>query len=487
MYLSCYYCYNPNYYPNTSNTFSYNTISNNVNGVYEYSDYSAGYNTYHHNTIANNSDYGMFLEYVYYNTIYNNDFVDNNNQVWDGYSYYNTWNLAAPTSGNYWSHYDTPAEGCDDTNSDGFCDLELYIPNYYGYDYLPLTTPANQQQQPELSSDAADVTVNEGDSANNSGTVSDPDGDTVTLSASVGTVINNNDGTWSWSFPTNDGPGESQTVTIDADDGNGGTAQTTFGLTVNNVAPAVGLVSVPTAPIDINNQPVTGVSAPFTDPGTADTHTCTADYGDGSGPQAGTVAAGVCSGPDQTYTEAGVYEVTVEVTDDDSGVGNATATSFIVIYDPSGGFVTGGGWIDSPSGAYTPDNPNDPDFSGKANFGFVAKYKKGADVPDGNTQFQFKAGDLNFHSSSYQWLVVAGARAQFKGEGTINGAGNYGFMLTAIDGQINGGGGADKFRIKIWDMDNGDAPIYDNLVGGGADDADPTTTLGGGRIVIHNK
>jgi hypothetical protein len=50
---------------------------------------------------------------------------------------------------------------------------------------------------------------------------------------------------------------------------------------------------------------------------------------------------------------------------------------------------------------------------GKANFGFVAKYKKGATVPDGNTQFQFKAGDLNFHSNSYEWLVVAGNKAQY--------------------------------------------------------------------------
>ena len=61
--------------------------------------------------------------------------------------------------------------------------------------------------------------------------------------------------------------------------------------------------------------------------------------------------------------------------------------------------------------------------------GFVARYKKGANEPDGNTEFQFKAGDLNFHSSSYQWLVVVCVRAQFKGEGTINGAGHYGSML----------------------------------------------------------
>ena len=74
--------------------------------------------------------------------------------------------------------------------------------------------------------------------------------------------------------------------------------------------------------------------------------------------------------------------------------------------------------------------------AGKATFGFVAKYQKGATVPTGNTEFQFKAGNLNFKSTSYDWLVVdlSYAKAQFKGFGTINGAGNYGFMIWAGDG-----------------------------------------------------
>jgi hypothetical protein len=80
-------------------------------------------------------------------------------------------------------------------------------------------------------------------------------------------------------------------------------------------------------------------------------------------------------------------------------------------------------------------------------------------------------------------LVVAGARAQFKGEGTINGGGRYGFMLTAIDGQVNGGG-VDKFRIKIWDKNNGAITVYDNQMGA-SDNSNPTTALGGGNIVIH--
>ena len=115
----------------------------------------------------------------------------------------------------------------------------------------------------------------------------------------------------------------------------------------------------------------------------------------------------------------------------------------------------------------------DQSLEGKATFGFVSKYKKGATVPDGNTEFQFKAGDLNFHSTSYEWLVVnqGGTNAQFKGYGTINGAGNYGFMLWAGDGA------PDTFRIKIWDATT-EVVVYDN---------GPDQAIGGGSIVVHKK
>ena len=154
-----------------------------------------------------------------------------------------------------------------------------------------------------------------------------------------------------------------------------------------------------------------------------------------------------------------------------------------MVYDPDGGFVTGGGWIDSPLGACTLSADCDTE-TGKANFGFVSKYKNGATTPTGQTEFQFKAGHLNFHSGSYDWLVIAGAKAKYKGTGTINGTGNYGFMLSATDGQVNGGGGVDKFRMKIWDKDAGDVVVYDNQMGA-ADDDDPTTAINGGSIKVH--
>src|SRR3990170_8691144 len=66
-------------------------------------------------------------------------------------------------------------------------------------------------------------------------------------------------------------------------------------------------------------------------------------------------------------------------------------------------------------------------------------------------------------------------------EGSINGAGNYGFMLTAIDGDLKGRGNSDMFRIKIWDKATG-MLIYDNQYGS-SDAADPTTAIAGGSIV----
>ena len=175
-----------------------------------------------------------------------------------------------------------------------------------------------------------------------------------------------------------------------------------------------------------------------------------------------------------------VYSLCVRARDAANNVSGPLCT-LLAVYDPNGGFVTGGGWILSPPGAFTTDSA----LTGKASFGFVAKYLPGAQTPSGDTQFQFQVASLKFKSNVYEWLVVAGARAQFKGSGTINGAGDYGFLLTAIDGQVSGGGGVDRFRIKIWNKQGG-AMIYDNQPGK-PDTGDDATELGGGSIVIHKQ
>ena len=274
-------------------------------------------------------------------------------------------------------------------------------------------------------------------------------------------------------------PQDDYTITVKVTDKDSAIDTDTKTITVKNVAPTVGAVSIPLDPVKVGT-PVS-VLTTFTDPGTADTHTATWTWEDGT--SAGTVTetggSGSVSGT-HTYTQPGIYTISAIVKDDDGGIGTSTVTTaYVVIYDPSGSFVTGGGWINSPAGAYTAN----PTMTGKANFGFVSKYKKGATVPDGETEFQFTAGNLNFHSSSYEWLVIANLKATYKGVGTINGAGKYGFILSAIDGDKK----PDTFRIKIWEFNKGNNPegmVYDNLINQ-PDDADPTTTLGGGSIVIH--
>ena len=82
-----------------------------------------------------------------------------------------------------------------------------------------------------------------------------------------------------------------------------------------------------------------------------------------------------------------------------------------------------------------------PTLSGRANFGFNSQYKKNANIPTGETEFNFQVGNFNFHSEAYTWLVVSGCKAQYKGTGTINGVSGYDFTLTAYDGDITAAAG----------------------------------------------
>jgi hypothetical protein len=248
-----------------------------------------------------------------------------------------------------------------------------------------------------------------------------------------------------------------------------------------NQPPDILAITLPEDPIAISDQPVQVIVEyeDPDDPNAEDDYTVIFEYGD-SHTETATATGFSCTSPDHTYDAPGVYTVTVTVADQDGGSDTEQATAYIVIYDASEGFVTGGGWIDSPEGAYI----SDPSLAGKASFGFVSKYKKGQTNPVGNTEFQFRAAQMNFHSSNYDWLVIAGPKAMYKGEGTINGTGRYGFMLSAIDAILTPSTDVDLFRIKIWDIDNGDALVYDNNPGDG-DDADPATAISGGNIKIH--
>lgn len=318
-----------------------------------------------------------------------------------------------------------------------------------------------------------------------SGTASDSDGDTLTPSWSVspnGCSLANPAALSTTVTCSDEG---SYTLTLSVSDGVNPSVIAAAPLTVTNTALTVGPITAPVSPVGVNT-PV-AASAHFTDPGTADSHAATWSWGDGT-TSTGTVTESIGSGSGSvsgghTYSAPGVYSVSLSVGDGDSPSGSGTAMfQYVVVYNPTEGFVTGGGWINSPPGAYAPN----PALTGKASFGFVSRYQNGATIPSGNTAFQLHDASFSFQSTDYQWLVISGSKAQFKGDGTVNGTTGYSFLLTACDVEVSGtcqGGTTDTFRIKIWNTSTG-AVVYDNAPG--ADDlTSDTEALGGGNITIR--
>jgi hypothetical protein len=170
---------------------------------------------------------------------------------------------------------------------------------------------------------------------------------------------------------------DAYTVTLTVTDASGATATATTTADITNVAPSITGFDLPTEPVAIGM--VVSAAVRFADAGSADTHGARIDWGDGAiSSAAATVGRASAT---HTYAVPGVYTVTAQVTDDDNASAEATF-QYVVVYDPSAGFVTGGGWIDSPSSACASFCGG---ASGKATFGFVARYRKGASTARGAT------------------------------------------------------------------------------------------------------
>ena len=238
-------------------------------------------------------------------------------------------------------------------------------------------------------------------------------------------------------------------------------------LELDNVPPTLGELTIAPDLLIIDTE-VTA-SASFTDPGIFDTHTAWIDWGDGATTEASvseTNGSGTATGT-HTYTAPGVYWVKMVVYDNHDAASNESIYEYVVVYDPEAGFVTGGGWIDTPSGSYTAD----PALEEKAKFEFAVRFKRGKKIQmDGDFLFQFDQTPFMLTSTSIDWLVIDqdAMTAQFKGQGMLNGTGNYHFWVWVTDSEI------DTFRIKIWE-ENGDL-LYDTFI---------KLPLGGGSVIIH--
>ena len=187
-------------------------------------------------------------------TVYGTNFVGSSEVHWNG--------ALRPTA--YTSPTQLTAEiPAADIASEGSAGITVVNPPPNGGTSNALTfTIIPPNRPPAMGVNQLTVSVAEGSLAANTGTVSDVDGDLVTLTTSIGSVTNNGNGTWSWSFTTTDGPAESQTVTLYADDGNGGTATATFDLVVTNVVPTANAGADQT----VNRNAVVSLSGTWTDP-----------------------------------------------------------------------------------------------------------------------------------------------------------------------------------------------------------------------------
>lgn len=182
------------------------------------------------------------------------------------------------------------------------------------------------------------------------------------------------------------------------------------------------------------------------------------------------------------FPAAGVYKLQMNVTDQ-NGVTTYANTAgdldaIVVIYNPTGGYTYGGGYFNSPANALT----SNPAATGKVSYGFAVNYFKGATLPKGETQFEFKVGELEFNALNFDYLAVSGARAQFRGTGKIiGGPSGINFILTAVDGALDGTG-IDKVRIRIYNKNTGQV-YYDNEPGL-SEAANPTTKVGAGSTIV---
>ncbi len=153
------------------------------------------------------------------------------NTLITGITYQNS-NTATPTSGN---RTVTITELIDSgTSGNGNA-------NTASLNQAAIVTVIATNEAPTIAVSSTSISGPEGSLITQSGTFDDEEGNgTVTLSASIGSIVKSNDGTWTWSYnPTDSAP--TQAVIITATDDQNRSATTSFQLTVTNVAPTATL------------------------------------------------------------------------------------------------------------------------------------------------------------------------------------------------------------------------------------------------------
>ncbi len=184
-------------------------------------------------------------------------------------------------------------------------------------------TSAATNQAPVVAAANGVLTANEGTTATDTGTYSDPDGDNVALTASEGTLTKTgtSSGAWSWSLAGAD-EAPLQTVTVTANDGKGSTSSVAFTVTFLPVPPTLTFTAGPTSGPEGTPVSVTGHA---TSPSAADqqvgfTYTWAVTK-NGS-----TFTNGTGASPTFTPDDEGTYVVTLQAVDDGGNGASAMYT-----------------------------------------------------------------------------------------------------------------------------------------------------------------
>jgi hypothetical protein len=270
-------------------------------------------------------------------------------------------------------------------------------------------------------------------------------------------------------------PAGTTVISYEAEDAAGHITEASFSITIANASPVITSVGGPVGAKPVNAN-IT-ITAQFVDD---NANTASITWGDGAVTTASLTSTSLSG--QHRYTDAGVYSVVIALTDACGEVAESTVS--LVVFDQNAGHVTGAGLFNSPRDAYRDDRH----VSCIGVFEFNVKYKNGSSVPSGKTEFRLLASNLRFKSTSYEWLVISGDKAIYKGKGELNGQKGYNFLVSAVDvGKLFDNNShqwkfiIDKFRIKIWNAAG--VVIYDNQPGA-ADGDEPTTQILG-AIVIH--
>lgn len=311
----------------------------------------------------------------------------------------------ATSSGQYFNNATADAAGSASVVSTG--------------DTAPITVTAPPANVPPSVDAGLVVAGDEGALVSLRGTATDPDGPSLSTvwSYTVGAGVDPG-ATCTFASPgavettvscTDDG---TYTLALTATDGLNPPVSDSTLLTLANLAPSVA-VAIPSADSKSPVGRAVELRAPFTDPGSNDTHTCDIQWGDGTSAQ-GTVGAGACSGT-HAFAAPGTYTIVVRVSDDDGATGVAQVR--VAVVSQVGVIVNGGGIVVD---------------DGVTLFRFAVL----ADADGTHGILRFLSHHGRFQSSSIDSLSAVDRTVTWSGTGRWDDADGYTFVATAQDARI---------------------------------------------------